>query len=216
MRDELFIDKESDHLGTDEKWNTRNRPAHWYGASTEFALETLGLGNARSCLVIGSPIFEAISLREKGWDVTYMDVRTPPPSVGKFVRCDAVENAMPDSFFDSVSTSCVLTHAGTGRYGDCTNREHGDELMLAHIARIMKKGAIAALSFGACATSEKMVRLGNEHRIYTLAEVRRMLEAANLMVMRMKVWSFVKKKWTTGAPTADIYNPDYISVAVSK
>jgi hypothetical protein len=201
-----------------EKWNTGPREQHWYAASTQFAKEYLGEGHGRTCLVIGSPIYEATELIGQDWDVTYMDIRNPPVHFDKFIHGDATDIKLPDSSFDAVSTSCVLTHAGTGRYGDGTNREHGDEAMLGHIARVMKPSAIAAITFGALADIPKMVRLGAAHRIYTIDECRRMLDAAALKIVEMKIWSKATKHWLRdGAPVSkDIDQPDYISFSVTK
>ena len=196
-------------------WNVNPRIRHWYEYSTNFASEYLGFGNGRSCLVIGSPIFELNILRGLGWDATYMDIRTPPPQAGKHLVMDATEITLPDESFDAVSSSCVLTHAGTGRYGDSIKEEHGDEMMLDHIHRVMKKGAPAQITFGACYSGEKMVRLGKAHRIYTVKECERMLDRSKFKVVEMRVWSFRTKDWTTEI-TSDIYKPDYISFAVSK
>lgn len=198
-----------------EKWHEGNMPGHWYAASTEFALDYLGDGAGRQCLVIGSPLFEAIELRRLGWDTTYLDIRQPPEAAGRAIQMDATDITLPDDSFDAVSSACVLTHAGTGRYGDGQTGK-GDEEMLGHIARVLRPAGKAALTFGACVTAEKMVRLGSAHRIYTVSECERMLAAAGLSIQHMKIWSCRTKTWTDEAPTTDIYNPDYISFAVTK
>lgn len=218
MRDEHIVDVSGFEKTLGERWNTEDRIGHWYEASTAFASEHLGLGNGRTCLVIGSPIFEAIKLRKQGWDVTYMDVRKPDRKAGKSIVCDATAMTLEDESFDAVSTSCVLTHAGTGRYGDSVNIEHGDELMLGHIARVMRKDSRAAITFGPVASVEKMVRCGSAHRIYTVKETRRMLGATPLRIGDMKIWSFKTKRWITSGeePTTDLANPDYISFMVEK
>lgn len=213
MRDEEFISWGGPEKTLNERWNTDDRPGHWYGASTEFAKNTLGEGSGRSCLVIGSPLFEAHSLRALGWDVTYLDVRKPQNLRCKFIQCDAMNITLPDASFDAVSSSCVLTHVGTGRYGDGSDMAHGDEKMLAHVARVLKPDGIAVLTFGACVARQRMVRLGSWHRIYTLAECRRMLKEAGFNSCEWKVWSFVGKRWLDEGEqmTQDIHSPDYIS-----
>ncbi len=216
MRLEEYIPFKGMEFTPNAKWHEGPNQGHWYEASTAFALEYLGNGNKRSCLVIGSPIFEAIELQRRGWDTTYMDIRHPPKSVGKAIHMDACNITLPDASFDAVSTACVLTHAGLGRYGDDKHAGRDDQTMLAHIARLLKPGAPAALSFGACVTAEKMIRLGSAHRIYTIAEGERMIAAAGLVIDHMKIWSCTTKAWTDEAPTQDIYNPDYISFAVTK
>jgi len=214
-RDERFIEYKGLERTPKEKWNVGPLSAHWYSASTEFAVAGLGSGEGRSLLAIGSPIFEATSLRERGWDVTYMDIRTPPKEAGKHVVMDATEITLPDESFDAVSTSCVLTHAGTGRYGDSIKEEHGDEMMLGHIKRVLKPGCRAQITFGACHSGEKMIRLGKAHRIYSVQECKRMLDAVGMKIDDMKIWSFRTKTWTDEI-TSDIYNPDYISFMVTK
>jgi SAM-dependent methyltransferase len=200
-----------------EKWNVNPRPGHWYEASTNFATEHLGIGNGRSCLVVGSPLFEVSALEANGWDVTYMDIRNPPQKPRKFIHCDAMGMTLPDESFDAVSSACVLTHAGTGRYGDGLKLLDGDIKMLQHVARVMKNGSVAALTFGACADIPKMLRSA-AHRIYTVAECYRMLEVAGLSVMSMRIWSYEKKDWLEEGmpPTSNTDKPDYISFAVLK
>lgn len=218
LRDEEFIPWGGPQKTVDEKWNTGSREGHWYGASTEFAKESLGDGAGRSCLVIGSPLTEADALTALGWKITYLDVRRPAVLRWKFVQCDATAISFPDESFDAVSSSCVLTHVGTGRYGDGNNRRHGDEIALAHIARVLKKAGAAALTFGACADRGKMVRLGSLHRIYTIGECQRMLAAAGLTISAMKIWSAQNKRWLSAdeTPTESIDSPDYISFKVIK
>lgn len=219
MREQDFIPHSGRFSTLHEKWNIgpRNRH-HWYNASTEFATRHLGDGNGRSCLVIGSPIFEAKALQDKGWDITYLDIRRPPVIIGKFILCDATDINLEDESFDAVSSACVLTHAGTGRYGDKTNNPHGDEQMLSHIARVMKSGGMAAITFGAVADIQRMTVIGNLHRVYTVPECERMLAAASLKVGEMKVWGKKKSGWleTTDAITQNINSPDYISFMVTK
>lgn len=217
MRDEEVVAARRDELTLNEQWNVGNRTGHWYTASTEFAKHQLGDGNGRSCLVIGSPIFEALSLRKQGWDVTYFDIRIPPEQPFKAIQGDAADMQLPDASFDAVSSACVLTHVGTGRYGDGLDRGHGDEKMLAHVVRVMKPDAVAALTFGAVADLPKMVRRGATHRIYTVPECRRMLAAAGLKIAEMRIWSHAIKGWLDGGPiTKSISDPDYISFAVTK
>ncbi len=216
VRNEMFISSGLQKT-VGEKWNSGARHGHWYSASTEYAVRHLGAGNGRACLVIGSPIFEANSLAGLGWSVTYLDIRVPPFKPWKFIQGDAMEIPLPDESFDAVSSACVLTHAGTGRYGDGINNEHGDEAMLSEVIRVLKKGAPAVLTFGACADMEQMVRMP-AHRIYTVAECQRMLAAVALEVLEMKIWSCGTKAWLPEGelPTKNMSAPDYISFAVRK
>lgn len=216
VRNELFVTSGREK-SLDEKWNASPREGHWYSASTEFSVTHLGAGNGRACLVVGSPIFEANAIAGLGWDVTYLDVRKPPVRPWKFIQCDAMAMNLPDASFDAVNSSCVLTHAGTGRYGDGANLDHGDEAMLDEIRRVMKPGAIAALTFGACADMERMVRMP-AHRIYTIAECKRMLRVVELEILEMRIWGALTKEWLPeGAiPTSSLGKPDYISFAVRR
>lgn len=191
-------------------WHLAEKPKHWYGASTRFVKDRL-LGTG-SCLVIGSPLFEAIWLEKHGWDVTYLDVRKPPYEFKRYVEGDATKLPFEDDSFDAVSSACVLTHAGLGRYGDAIVPD-GDEVMLAEIARVMKPNAPAALTFGGVITADLPLRVGNMHRIYTIQEAERMCLAVGLKVEEVRVWSTNGVCWVE-KPTADEKNFDYLSVLV--
>lgn len=189
-----------------------------YNASTQFALEELGEGNGRTCLVIGSPLFIVKMLIERGWDATYLDVRNPPVKLPKFIQCDATRIELPDESFDAVETSCVLSHAGMGRYGDAIVGD-GDERMLQEMVRVMKPGAPAAIMFGNVADMEKMVVLGKCHRVYTLKEIERLLGKTGFVMEKKRMFSLGKNRWLAdGEPiTKDFMDkPDYISVLVRK
>jgi hypothetical protein len=192
------------------KWYDAPKKDHWYVASADFAKGHLGKGNGRSCLVIGSPLFEAKDLERMGWEVTYLDVRQPSLRFRRFVQADATKIPLPDSSFDAVSTACVLTHAGLGRYGDLVV-ENGDELMLAEIARLMKPDTVAAVTFGGVVTADLPVRIGNFHRIYTVKEAERMCALVGLKIEDVKIWSTTQLKWVE-TPTTDLENFDYLSM----
>ena len=142
-----------------EKWKT-NSGDHWYTYAEEFAAGHLGLGEGKTCLIIGSPRSEVGEILSLGWKVTYMDIRKPPFEVN-FVQADACDNPLPNESFDAVSSTCVLCHAGTGRYGDAT-KENGDVSMLAHIHRVLNTGGKAVLMFGPEGKEPTV-----DHRCYT-------------------------------------------------
>lgn len=187
-------------------WHVNEQPGHWYGASTKFALEHL-VGEGK-CLVIGSPIFEALELK-KNWDITYLDVRQPPTDVN-WVEGDATKMPFKDRSFDAVSTACVMTHAGLGRYGDAVVSD-GDELMLREIKRVMRPGTLAAVTFGAVVDAEQPILMGNVHRIYTVDEAKRLAAVVGLQVELIRIWGKVRQQWVD-KPTEDHQDPDYLSV----
>lgn len=208
MRLEQFV-KHEPHDSRHEQWRSSVRKGHWYEASTGFALKHLkGPG---SCLVIGSPLHEAAAL-EQSWSVTYLDVRTPPREFSRFVLADATNIPLPDKSFDAVSSSCVLCHAGLGRYGD-QEVEDGDEKMLKEIARVLKPGSHAALTFGGVLEAEMPIRVGNYHRIYTVKEAKRLCDLAGLKAKETAIWSTEKQCWVD-KPTTDYKHFDYLSMYV--
>lgn len=185
-----------------------------YRAGCEFAKEILGVGLGK-CLVIGSALFEARELSELGWDVTYLDLRDPKEPDLRVVVSDARDLPFPNKSFDAISTTCVITHAGTGRYGDSLDFEHGDEIMLKEIERVLKPGGRGALSFGPC-LGGAMVRLGTVHRAYTVDEVKRLMGLANLKLSEIRIWSDRQQKWVPQPLSLDPEEPDYVSVNASK
>lgn len=219
MRLETVIASDGCNSTPDEPWSAlrARRLGHWYEASTDFAVMRLGDGEGKKCLVIGSPIFEAKELMDKGWNVIYLDVRKPPVVFMDFVQCDASSMPFDDESFDAVSTACVLTHVGLGRYGD-PEVENGDEKAIMEIARVMKPGASAAITFGAVVDAPAMVRMGTAHRIYTVREAHRMLEMAGLSLEDLAVWSTAEKRWRREDEqiTTSMSVFDYLSTFVRK
>jgi len=180
MRSHMVLTSSSNNSTPDEPWTSTRSAAHWYNVSADFALRHLGAGSG-SCLVIGSPLFEASELADAGWTVTYLDVRKPPVLDSRiaFVQHDASEMTFANASFDAVSTSCVLCHAGMGRYGDPLV-EDADEKVLREIARVLKPEGSAAVTFGPVIDAPMMLRLGDTQRIYTMAEARRLVAGAGL------------------------------------
>lgn len=216
MRDEVVIDSPGNRSTVREKWKKRGG-GHWYSGAEEFALEGLGEGRGRSCLVIGSPLFELETIRKLGWETTYLDVRVPPLVQGRFVRGDATGILLPDESFEAVSSTCVVCHAGLGRYGDKEDLEHGDEKMLSEVHRVLKDGGVGVLMLGPVVKMGKMVRCGREHRLYTLAEAHRMILSAGFTIESEGIWSSKDRCWRkTLEPSEDLYYLDYLSMKVKK
>ena len=216
MRDEVVIESPVNNKTVGEKWKGRMQ-GHWYGAGCEFAVERLGGGGGRSCLVIGSPLFEIMALEALGWEVTYLDVREPPVKPERFVLGDATQRLFRGGSFDAVSSTCVLCHAGTGRYGDKLDLDHGDQRMLEELGRVLKPGGKAALMFGPVVDMPKMLRRGTEHRFYTAHEAHQMIRNAGLKLEAMRIWNTLKGEWrsATEMPTASIPDCDYLCVAAT-
>lgn len=178
-----------------EPWKKR-RDGHWYASAADFATEHLGSGPG-SCLVIGSPEFELRALEALDWDCTYVDIRQPPFRC-KFFRSDARSMPFADDSFDAVSSTCVLCHIGTGRYGDKVALD-GDDAMLVEIERVLKTGGKAALMFGPIALNSSVE---DEHRVYEKVHVLSMFEPGNLSIKDWRVFSALPN--------------DYISVFAQK
>lgn len=187
MRDHILLSTSSNEYTPDEPWTDRRPHAHWYNHSADFARKWLGEGIGE-CLVIGSPLFEAYELDDAGWKVTYIDIRDPVfyrLSI-KYIKHDACHLPFADESFDVISSSCVLCHAGMGRYGDPVT-DDGDELVLSEIKRVLKPKGLAAVTFGPVIDQPLMLRLGNMQRVYTLSEAKRMVDEAGLKIERIEV-----------------------------
>jgi len=108
-------------VGVREQWHQDrgSHENHQYGGACDFAERTLGKGEGRKCLVVGSPIFEVEMLGQNGWEVTWIDVREPKRKPKRFIKMDALDlDRLEAESFDALSSTCLLTHVGTGRYGD--------------------------------------------------------------------------------------------------
>ena len=202
----------------DESWTTTRTHGHWYNACADFALEKLGNGGGHSCLVIGSPIFEALELSAARWAVTYLDVREPPKDSGlAWLKADATNIPLPDASVDAVSSTCVLCHAGLGRYGDARDLD-GDAHMISEIARVLKPGGKAAIGFGPTADCEGVHFAGTLHRVYSPQAVHNLCAMASLEVLKLKIFSRVRNDWLlAGEPlTKELDRPDYICAFLRK
>lgn len=186
---QLEVDDHLDQTPVEDWTITPTLPHHWYTASTEYALKVLGAGNGRSCLVIGSPLFEVLALQDAGWRVTYLDCREPPDIIRTSVLGDAIKMPFPDQIFDAVSSACVLCHAGLGRYGDAVIKD-GDKLMLQEIHRVLKSRAIGALTFGPTALwLAQTIIIGTTHRLYSMDNIAELLSEIGLNYTNVEFWS---------------------------
>lgn len=193
----------------DEPWTSRRVGDHFYNALADFAVENLkGPG---TCLVIGSPIFEAEELANS-WSVTYIDVRDAPFS--PFIKADATNIPISDSSVDAVSSTCVLCHIGLGRYGDPLV-DNGDIKMLREIARLLKSGGLAVLAFGPVYNGDEFIRIGTFHRVYTIKEALRMSADAGLAVMRYKIYGLIEG-WLDEVPVNNVLGSYYLSMLLKK
>lgn len=180
-----------------ESWYVERDPEHFYAAGADWALEALGRGEGKQCLVVGSPIFEAREIARQGWQVTYLDVRDPPVEDEhiEFVQGDATLMPLASASFDAASSTCVMCHVGMGRYGD-EKIEQGDQLMLAELHRVLKKGATLALTFGpAHATYPCIINVGNCHRVFTVDEAQRMSAKRGFKLEKIGVFDINDFKW---------------------
>ncbi len=191
MIERLPIVAEHEQIDTEnEPWDDGKN--HWYVAAARFAVDNLGHGGARrKCLVIGSPLDEVRLLAGNGWRCTHLDWREHPSTniVGDATNMGMIQGES----FEAVSSTCVLCHAGLGRYGDPV-KENGDALMMAEIARVLKPGGAAVLMVGPTLPLKSVALIyGNVHRFYTLAAVMDMAKSAGLEFVDGAVW--YKGEW---------------------
>ena len=175
-----------DYIDTrDERWAMGD--SAWYGAASEFAERTLGKGHGKRCLVIGSPVPEVKRLKKDGWHTLYVDVREPDQGVGHWFILDATALPSWDNTYDAVSSTCVVCHAGLGRYGDPI-KPNGDVLMMREIFRVLKPGGLAAIMLGpATPQMTQSVVYGNVHRIYEPDEAHAMCRDVGFEVVESQL-----------------------------
>jgi len=214
MRTEFLIDHPSSNDSTpDETWNAVRDPSHHYFLQADFALSRLGKGTGE-CLVIGSPLFEALELGQAGWKVTYVDVRVPPMGFPVVIQGDAASMKLATEFFDAASSSCVLCHAGMGRYGEPI-REDADTRILQNIYQALKPGAKAAITFGPVAAISMVARDGNRHRIYNLPIAREMAKMAGFSILEEAILDISTLKWID-KPDGVSMGKNYLSMLLEK
>lgn len=203
------------HATPDEAWWAGDG-FDWYAAAADKAVGWLGPGADRRCLVVGSPIEEANTLWRLGWDVTYLDCREPPEDLigGRVVVADAAAIPYPDAAFDAASSTCVLCHAGLGRYGDPV-RPNGDVAVLAEIARVLRPGGRAALMVGPTlwGLSESLV-VGNVHRVYSVAGAGRLVDGARLECLALDRWD--GERWRDADTPPAAFGLEYLTALVRK
>jgi SAM-dependent methyltransferase len=178
----------------------------------------------KKCLVIGSPMLEIKLLAGNYWSITHVDIRKPPRVIGHFCKGDVT--CLPfarNEYFDAVSSNCCLCHAGLGRYGDrmVTN---GDELGLSEIARVLKKGGRAAITFGpAMPGLKESVILNGVHRIYQPEDAA--ASAAKFGLRCVGAALYLGGKWLSEEkieerkkldPTRDLTEVCYLSMLLEK
>jgi hypothetical protein len=200
----------------DEEWYVKRDPSHHYSAGADWALEALGRGNGRKCLVVGSPVFEAVEIADNGWNVTYLDVRDPPLEDERIevVKGDATLMPLASSSFDAASSTCVLCHAGMGRYGD-EQMDCGDLLMLAELQRVLKKGAMLAVTFGPVqSVYTQIINVGSCHRVYSVDAARMASEQRGFKVEKMGVFDLHEWKWLPEAQPQGVNLDRYYLMAI--
>ncbi len=147
-----------------------------YRAAETWARRSLGIGAGRRCLVIGSPMREVRALVNQGWLVSYLDLRTPPisdPTVHVHLG-DACRQPFDNAAFDGISSTCVLCHVGTGRYGDDL-RADAPLAMLRECARVLKSGGTLVMMVGPVGP---VSTIEEKHRVTTIEEVQQWCKAA--------------------------------------
>ena len=199
----------------DEPWSLERSPGHHYSAAAEFALEHL-TGSGK-CLVAGSPLFEAYELASR-YEITYVDFREPPVNGFRFLQADACAMPIEDASFDALSSTCVLCHIGLGRYGD-PERLAGDQVALKEFYRVLKPGAVAAVTLGPVAEINQSQQVGSAHRVYTLEHARRIVEHTGFKIEASAVWDTRGERWRRPDERINIdpaLFPDYLSMALRK
>lgn len=191
------------------------REKHWYVPLVDFALESLGQG-AGSCLVVGSPIFEALELEALGWKVDYLDVRKPP--LVHWIEGDASAMPIGEMAYDAISSTCVMCHVGLGRYGDALTLD-GDFAMMCEIQRVLKPGGLAAICVGPVADCQFTRKLGSLHRVYVKSDVEALVSSAGLDILRTQVLNTQFACWREPgeSPGKNVENiPDYLSMLLKR
>jgi len=189
---------------------------HFYRAGTDYARSVLGQGGGRKLLVVGAPLAEAFAHMRAGWDVLYADIRKPPGEI-PYKCADICELPFANDSFDAVTTNCVLTHAGLGRYGDPIVA-NGDDLAIYQLYRVLKPGCTAVVQFGAVIDAAAPITWGITHRIYTVGRAMEMAKEAGFVVKDLSIWSNRLKRWLEDdeLPSDNPNTHDYLSTTLVK
>lgn len=196
----------------DEPWTLERPSNHWYGYQADYALEKLGFGPG-NLLVIGSPLFEALEFEARGWDVTYMDVRKPPIQINYFAG--DISTTSTEKTFDAVSSTCVLCHAGMGRYGDEV-LDDGDLKSLKNIYASLRKGGRAALTFGPVSGNRDQYDLGNMQRVFTVDSAKRITLKAGFFIEDLKIRDLTEDLWVEDFKELGKLDRHYLSMTLRK
>lgn len=185
---------ERNNYTPEEPWSERMQSS-WYEAACEFALAYLEDAKGE-CLVVGSPTFEARALEERGLAITYLDCRKAPwPGA---IQADASAMPFGAERFDVLSSTCVVCHAGLGRYGDKVNFEHGDAAVLTEMRRVMKLGGRAAMMIGPVANLVKehdYITMNAVHRVYSLERAVELVTWAGFRLKRYAIHDARGQRW---------------------
>lgn len=209
----MTIQENPNDYTPDEPWAVDSEPGeHQYNAQAIYVQEALGPGSGK-CLVIGSPIFEAKALQFMGWNVTYCDVREPPVHFDTFLHGDATNIDFGANEFDAASSTCVLCHAGTGRYGD-EKDDNADEKILANVYRALKPKARFVVMFGPVFNMQNTGMLNNVHRIYTLRDAVGIV--GKFKIVAINIFDITTGKWTNKINNRQMMDCDYLSMVLEK
>ncbi len=176
-----------------EPW-AREEDTHWpwYNAHLEYVKEHLGRPCAPGsrCLVVGSPVFEVNALVDAVWEVLFLDVRQPPPTLRcGWIQGDACFMPIRSEVFDALSSTCVICHAGLGRYGD-PEHINGDRMAVAEFARVLKPGGRLVAQVGVVypLISPEVVTIGVSHRVYSPEAALKLLEQSGFRILHSMLW----------------------------
>lgn len=192
----------------DEEWHVSYPAGHQYEVAMERVLSIFRhpFGQSRM-LVIGSPLAEAVALSGFGWHVRYLDIRVPPPMHGITILTGNVMAMLEveTASCEAVSSTCVLCHVGTGRYGDAVVQD-GDLLMMREISRVLVPQGLAHLMVGPVGEPEP-INAHIIHRLYQPGHIRRLATAVRLTIEEVVAVPIIMHELTT---------PDYLCATLRK